>query len=927
MPIQLVSILNPTATGGADGGNILAVPGTTNASTGTVVFGSGGGVEFALSSGTMSASIGAHQATDNHPRLSNVLGTGLISGGILSVNGGDATKFDITAGVGVIVNNYTDGSSPTRTLVTWSAQTAITNPYVATADTAYVLVNSAGTIVITDTYPELADNRDFIMIGWTDHPGRTDIETIFTQPYYSNDVSCQLDDFLFSFGSFNVWGNEYDPYSGLQIERLPGATFEVGSNYTQTKKSPNVIETDLEQPASLIYFYRDGVGDWVNDSAPVASIDPNYYDDNSGTLAAVPAGKWTVQLLSFYAPMETNDIQYGQTYYDTLEEAITGVNDGIELNPYNDGWDTYRAWLIVKQGETNLNSADTVFITLGKFGLQDISVGAGASATTAANVGTAGEGIYHAKVGGELQFRKINSLDNKVSISYNSAATEVRVGIVPGNIDLSDIGSSSRVMATGERANYFYTSANTFANSTHSHGNPTLYLTNILGTTASASNGLSLSLSVSPGGAGDGVNIIAAGGSTANTTGTIVFSNSNGVSFGLNGATVTAAHNAITTARASNDAIGLNTALTANGVAWTVNSSGLSLNVPAFLTTAMLSNLTSNYMSTAERNNYFFTSNNTLANSTHSHGNPTLALTNILGTTASASNGLTISLSINPGGAGDGVNIVQMGAGGNSVGATYSASTGTVHLFGGDNITLSQNNNSITVSAAAPGGGAGMQFLSSANVQLNDTSHSSLGQNSIWMMPFRITGGSVSASTAQFGMSFTGTITSATTQQWGQTLLWGLYSAVNSTSFNSMSTGSLTMQVWASGTSSNSWAFQGTTSSSAASNLLITQIMGLRYFQVTLNSNLGANDYLFAFGQSTSSAGYASMIRTANHLIVNPMPVAMASWGSQTNNSIGLGQACRFSTTSGGLPATVNPVAALQVSLNAVPYIKIGAVQ
>ncbi len=109
--------------------------------------------------------------------------------------------------------------------------------------------------------------------------------------------------------------------------------------------------------------------------------------------------------------------------------------------------------------------------------------------------------------------------------------------------------------------------------------------------------------------------------------GTIVFSNSNGVSFGLNGSTVTAtvATNYqsqgayLTTARASNDAIGLNTAKT--NVTWTVNSSGISLDaggyagtgftttaqagavvagthdtnglklgVPAYLTTAMLSN-------------------------------------------------------------------------------------------------------------------------------------------------------------------------------------------------------------------------------------------------------------------------------------------------------------------------------------------------
>lgn len=96
------------------------------------------------------------------------------------------------------------------------------------------------------------------------------------------------------------------------------------------------------------------------------------------------------------------------------------------------------------------------------------------------------------------------------------------------------------------------------------------------------------------GGAQTGISGMSAG-TTLATSGTISFANSNGVSFGMNGNTMTAtvatnyqsAGAYLTTARASNDAIGLNTALTGNGVAWTVNSSGLSLNVPAFLTTAM----------------------------------------------------------------------------------------------------------------------------------------------------------------------------------------------------------------------------------------------------------------------------------------------------------------------------------------------------
>lgn len=70
------------------------------------------------------------------------------------------------------------------------------------------------------------------------------------------------------------------------------------------------------------------------------------------------------------------------------------------------------------------------------------------------------------------------------------------------------------------------------------------------------------------------------------------FTNGGGVSFGLsaNGAiSATVQTNYLTTAMASNrgsDFMGTNTALTANGVSMTANSSGLSLNFPAFLTTA-----------------------------------------------------------------------------------------------------------------------------------------------------------------------------------------------------------------------------------------------------------------------------------------------------------------------------------------------------
>lgn len=80
-----------------------------------------------------------------------------------------------------------------------------------------------------------------------------------------------------------------------------------------------------------------------------------------------------------------------------------------------------------------------------------------------------------------------------------------------------------------------------YASSSHSHGNPTLALTNLSGTTASNSAGLTLSLSAAAPGGGGGPAISAAGSSI--NAGTVVFSNSNGISFGMNGSTITATVN------------------------------------------------------------------------------------------------------------------------------------------------------------------------------------------------------------------------------------------------------------------------------------------------------------------------------------------------------------------------------------------------
>lgn len=225
-------------------------------------------------------------------------------------------------------------------------------------------------------------------------------------------------------------------------------------------------------------------------------------------------------------------------------------------------------------------------------------------------------------------------------------------------------------------------------------------------------------------------NITAANGGFAFQT--LSFSNLNGISFGTSaGSAITASHNALTTARASNDAIGLNTALTAGPLAWTVNSSGLSLNAgsAAGTTSGFAGNLISGSMThnTAGLN---LSLNHpawltTAAQSDHSHGNPQLNLTNLSGTTASNSAGFTLSLSAAAGG---GVNPVASASNG-------SFSFTTLAFSNANNVTFGTSAGSIiTASVAAPGAAAENNWVNllGANTAGNTTaSGSTIGYSGI----------------------------------------------------------------------------------------------------------------------------------------------------------------------------------------------------
>lgn len=231
-----------------------------------------------------------------------------------------------------------------------------------------------------------------------------------------------------------------------------------------------------------------------------------------------------------------------------------------------------------------------------------------------------------------------------------------------------------------------------------------------------------------------------AGASTLSGT-NVVYQGGNNVTLsvnqGANAATVVVSGPSLTpyltTARASNDAVGLNTALTANGVSWTVNSSGLSLNVPAFLTTAAQSNHSHNFATTTTNGSQIVVGTTNSAGATIGVP-PFLTTAQPVGaylTTARASND---AIGLNTAG----TNVTWTV---NSSGLSFNGSgyAGTGTTFAGANVsgsmTMNSNGLNLSLSAPTPGGGgainvsAGTTSGNLQTVQFNNGNGVSFGLN------------------------------------------------------------------------------------------------------------------------------------------------------------------------------------------------------
>lgn len=307
--------------------------------------------------------VGAVLATDsiltgiekNHGSIDSGMGTRLMKGGVISKGAGAATV-NVTAGEGVIVDNFTDIDNPVITHLSWGALTDQPVTTVAGGNLSTIAINAAGALVFSNSLFTASEQRDYLILGGAIHTDGVNVVGVDNAKRGSHiSVGRDLADLADVIGPINQTGNVYFANAGanLEMDKTSGTYFSLGANYGTSKKTPNTLSASSCTTCTFMYVNRDGSGGF--DVAGAAAIAPSSYDDGDGTLGTVGPNKYTIQRV--YIAGKTTAVQYGQTVYNSETDALNAVSTETFIESPLLSQGLFRAFLIVKSNETDLSNS------------------------------------------------------------------------------------------------------------------------------------------------------------------------------------------------------------------------------------------------------------------------------------------------------------------------------------------------------------------------------------------------------------------------------------------------------------------------------------------------------------------------------------------------------------------------------------------
>lgn len=349
---------------------------------------------------------------ENERLAYNHEGTGIFEGGTMSINT-DTTKFDVAAGTGVIVDNYTNPQVPNVIHITWPDLTDITTEFLTSEFGSFIAIDKTGTVLQVPASDPEVDKRDNIFLGILGHSNLTTITSIASAPAPGYDQVHAFIDMADTIGIINKSGNIYDANgANLLVDKSVGQSFSIGYNHPNSVKAPNITTDPATTTTNLVRVLRDGAGGFTVPGIFTA-VDVANYDNDSGAPFAVPASDpWQIFRIYHSPGIENHVIAYGQQIYKNAAIAEASIFGEVFDEPPELANTILRAYLIVKRDATDLSDISKAkFIQANKFGT---APGSGVTSSTTT-----------------LQQAYVNSDSEEITLSSTNGGLDIRDAATP----------------------------------------------------------------------------------------------------------------------------------------------------------------------------------------------------------------------------------------------------------------------------------------------------------------------------------------------------------------------------------------------------------------------------------------------------------------------------------------------------------------
>jgi len=284
------------------------------------------------------------------------------------------TTFTVAPVKGWIVDDTSNPLSPQLYYLSYTGGTH-TATYVTATTATWIYLTSGGTLAQSSTPLTDQQRRQNLFLGKLGHANKTSIINAFSQPDFVLSPLAQVRDMFEPINLVNAGIRPYANGANLRFNTSAGYLHGLGINFANDTLNPDSLYISGTSPCTFQYRVQTG-GTATN----TTFIDPTSYDVG-GVVTPLSGTKATNQRI-YLVQNGVFRVQYGQTFYSTLAQAVAGIatEQYVEFSNFTTNGILIGILSVLSSATDLSDSTKALFFNVSKFG--DASGAAGGTPTT-----------------------------------------------------------------------------------------------------------------------------------------------------------------------------------------------------------------------------------------------------------------------------------------------------------------------------------------------------------------------------------------------------------------------------------------------------------------------------------------------------------------------------------------------------------------